>query len=303
MALWNGVIAFGLVSIPVKLRAATGSHDLAMHQYHEADSGRIRYLKVCELDDEPVEEGEIARGVETEEGEIVYLDEDDLEDLAASASKIIEVLQFVPEEQIDPIHYERSYYAEPGKNADKPYLLLREALDNADKIAVVKLTLRRRESLAVLRPRGDALLLHTMLWPDEIRKPDTADLEGEVRAQELAMAGSLIDSMTGDWNPEEYSDTYQDALRERIEAKKEGRTMVAESKEKPAAKVIDLMDALKQSVDQAGAPRGKRRPVKKAAKKAAKKTAAKKTAKKAAKSQPARKRKSALAKEIEDVRE
>jgi DNA end-binding protein Ku len=287
-AIWKGAIAFGLVSIPVSLRAATGSHDLSLHQYHATDAGRIRYLKVCELEDEAVEPEEIARGVETEDGDVVLLDEDDLEDLPVSSSKTIEVVQFVDTGQIDPIHYQKSYYAEPGKAAVKPYTLLREALVDSGKIAIVKVTLRRRESLAALRPRDQVLVLHTMLWPDEIRKPDVSGLDGEARQQELAMAGTLIESMTGDFEPEEYSDAYQDALRELIEAKKEGRTEAARpSKEEPKAKVINLMDALKQSVE---AREGKRKPTKKAAKQA---SARKKTAKKAAKKATAANRKRA----------
>ncbi|GAB3652837.1 hypothetical protein GCM10028833_25450 [Glycomyces tarimensis] len=297
-AIWSGVIAFGLVSIPVSLRAATGSHDLSLHQYHAADSGRIRYRKICELDDEVVEPEEIVKGVETEDGEVVLLDEDDFADLPGGSSKTIEVIQFVDNEQIDPVHYEKSYYAEPGKAAAKPYLLLREALLSSGKIAIVKVTLRRRESLAALRPRDEALVLHTMLWPDEIREPGISGLGGEAGRQELQMAGTLIDTMTGDFQPEEYSDAYQEALRDLIEAKRDGRTEVAKSsKEEPKAEVINLMDALKQSVE---AKEGKRRPAKKAAKKAATpKKAAKKTAKKAttrkkaAKKTTARKRKSA----------
>ncbi|WP_460542590.1 non-homologous end joining protein Ku [Glycomyces halotolerans] len=296
-AVWKGVIAFGLVSIPVSLRAATGSHDLSLHQYHAADSGRIRYRKICELDEEPVEPEEIVKGVEDDEtGEVILLDDDDLEDLPVSSSKTIEVVQFVDGEQIDPVHYEKSYYAEPGKGAAKPYLLLREALLDSGKIAIVRVTLRRRESLAALRPRDEVLMLHTMLWPDEIRKPEVSGLEGEARRQELEMAGTLIDTMSGDWHPEDYSDTYQEALEELIEAKKEGRTEVVKvSKEEPKAKVIDLVDALKQSVE---AREGKRRPAKKAAKKTTtrKKTAKKaekKSSKKAAKKSTARKRKSA----------
>ncbi|MCH7231372.1 Ku protein [Glycomyces sp. L485] len=289
-AIWKGSIAFGLVSIPVSLRSATSSHDISMHQYHAADGGRIRYQKICELDDEAVEPEGIVKGVEAEDGEVVLLDEDDLEDLPVSSSKTIEVVQFVSGEQIDPIHYEKSYYVEPGKAAAKPYSLLHEALLDSGKIAIVKVTLRRRESLAALRPRDEVLVLHTMLWPDEIRRPEVGDLGGEARQQELDMAGTLIDTMTGDFRPEEYSDTYQEALQDLIVAKKDGRTEVAKSsKEKPKANVINLMDALKQSVE---AKEGKRRPAKKAATR--KKTAKKATArKKAAKKATARKRKSA----------
>ena len=267
--IWNGVIAFGLVSIPVKLHAATGSHDISLHQYHSDDAGRIRYQKICEIDDKPVDAEEIVRGIETAEGEVVLLDDDDLEDLPVSTSKTIEVLEFVPVEQIDPIHYEKTYYAEPAKAAAKPYLLLREALVSKEKIAIVKVTMRRRESLAALRPRDEVLVLHTMLWPDEIRQPEISGLAGEAGKQELEMAGTLIDAMSKDFDPEVYSDAYQEALWERIEAKKRGRTTKAgKAKAQPMAKVINLMDALEKSVEQSKEPAEKRRP-KKAAKKAA----------------------------------
>jgi DNA end-binding protein Ku len=285
-AIWNGVIAFGMVSIPVSLRAATSSHDLSLHQYHAADSGRIRYQKVCELDDEVVPPEEIVKGVETDDGEIVLLDDDDLEDLPVSTSKTIEVVGFVPVEQIDPIFYERSYFAEPGKAAERPYVLLREALLSADRIAIVKVTLRRRETLAALQPRDEIIVLHTMLWPDEIRKPDVSGVGGEAREQELQMAETLIGTMAMDFQPEEYSDTYQEAMQDLIDAKARGRTMTkVKSKAQPKAKVIDLMDALQRSVE---AKEGKGRPAKQAtaSKKAAKKTTArKKTAKKTARKQ------------------
>ncbi|PRY59820.1 Ku protein [Glycomyces artemisiae] len=295
MAIWSGAIAFGLVSIPIKVTAATGSHDLGLHQYHAADEGRIRYLKVCEIDDEPVDPDEIVKGFETPDDEVVLLDEDDLKDLPVSTSKTIEVLEFVPAEQIDPIYYDKSYYLEPDKTGGRPYVLLREALIQQDRIAVVKVTLRRRESLAALRPRGEALVMHTMMWPDEIRKPQTSGLDAEVRDQELEMAGTLIDAMAADFHPEGYTDAYQEALADLIEAKHEGRSAPKSKRERPKAKVIDLMDALQQSVDQRKRPAKKtaRKAAKKTAKKSAKKTARKAPAKKAAKKAAASRRKSA----------
>ena len=296
-ALWNGVIAFGLVSIPVNLRAATSSHDLSLHQYHATDGGRIRYQKVCEIDDEPVPPEEIVKGTETDGGKLVLLDDDDLADLPVSSSKMIEVLEFVPGEQIDPIHYERSYYAEPSKAGAKPYVLLREALLDSGKIAIVKVTLRLRESLAVLRPRDDLLIVHTMMWPDEIRRPEIGGLDAESRKAELQMAGTLIDSMSGEFEPEEYSDAYQEALLATIEAKQHGRSVAKPKKAEPMAEVIDLRDALERSVEAAkrpAKPTAKKTATKAAKKAAARKQAAKKTA---ARKQPAkkaaRKRKSA----------
>jgi DNA end-binding protein Ku len=280
-SIWNGVIAFGLVSIPIRLHAATSSHDIALHQYHRADGGRIRYQKTCEIDGAVVQPEEIVRGIETEEDEIVLLDDDDLEDLPVRSSKTIEVLGFVPVEQIDPIFYEKAYYAEPGKAAGKPYVLLREALAGVDRIAIVKVTLRRRESLAALRPLDDLLMVQTMLWPDEIRKPEVSGVSGEARKAELQMADALIDTMAMDFHPEEYTDAYHEALQATIEAKMDGRTTPKPKREEPMAEVVNLMDALERSVA-AKRPSGKRGPAKKAAKKTSRQTA-KKTAKKATK--------------------
>ncbi|GAA2264087.1 Ku protein [Glycomyces scopariae] len=301
--IWSGTIAFGLVSIPVKLHTATSSHDPSLHQYHAEDGGRIRYWKVCELDEEVVPPDEIVKGVEVDD-EIVMLDDDDLAELPVSSSKTAEVVEFVPAEQIDPIHYEKSYYAEPAESAEKPYVLLRQALLDADKLAIVRITLRRRETLAVLRPRDELLVVHTMLWPDEIRKPQFATVAGEARKQELAMAGTLIESMTADFNPEDYTDAYREALQDLIAAKASGRAAPGKkAKAAPKAKVINLMDALQKSVDAKNAPKGAKaakKTAKKAAKKSARKTAAKQTTarkrtvkKAAAKKSAAARRKSA----------
>ncbi|MEU6860918.1 Ku protein [Glycomyces sp. NPDC046736] len=297
-AIWNGSIGFGLVSIPVKLHSATSNHDPALHQYHAEDGGRIRYRKVCEIDDETVPPEDIVKGVEVGD-DVVLLNDDDLADLPVSSSKTAEVVEFVPDEQIDPIHYERSYYAEPDKAAGKPYVLLRQALAESGKIAIVRITLRRRETLAALRPRGEVLTLHTMLWPDEIREPGFSGVGGEATKQELAMAGTLIESMSADFDPDEYSDAYREALEQLIADKQDGREAPSKQRRaEPKAKVINLMDALQKSVDakESGRGRGAKQSAKKAtAKKSAKKaTGRKRAAKKTtAKKTAARKRKSA----------
>lgn len=275
-ALWSGMIAFGLVSIPVQLVAATSSHDLPLHQYHGSDGGRVRNRTVCELDGKPLDPDDIVKGLEASKGELVLLDEDDLDDLPVSTLKTIEVLGFVPVEQIDPIHYERSYYADPAKGAARPYVLLREALRNAGQIALVKVALRQRESLAVLRPRGEVLVLHTMRWPDEIRQPPTRGPERDVVSpDELSEARALINAKSMDFRPEEYSDAYQQALSEVVDAKRHGRKVPKPvSAASPTSQITDLMEALRQSVDEAELPQ---RPAKKAVRKA---TARKRTAKK-----------------------
>ncbi|MQM27373.1 non-homologous end joining protein Ku [Glycomyces albidus] len=283
----NTTLALGLVRIPVKVYSATSSHDRAMHQHHASDGGRIRYEKVCEIEEEPVPAEEIVKGVEVDD-EVILLDDDDLAALPQSTSREIEVLSVVPSAQIDPIYYEKTYYLGPGGKTD-PYVLLREALHEAERTALVRFTMRQRESLAAVRVRGDVLVLETMLWPDEIVIPKVEGVGGEVVQEELEMARILIDARSGDWEPERYTDEYQEALAELIEAKREGRPAPKAAPERKA-KVINLMDALKKSVEQADPDRlPAKKTVRKSAKKSAKKTARASAAKKPAKAASRRK--------------
>jgi DNA end-binding protein Ku len=294
-AIWRGAISFGLVSIPVKLFSATEDKSVAFHQVHREDGGRIRYQRICQLDGEKVEYADIAKGYELPDGRMVTLTDEDLADLPLSSSREIDVVQFVPLEQVDPIYYAKSYYLEPDKAA-KPYVLLRTTLEEAGKVAIVKVTLRNRESLATLRVREGVLVLETMLWPDEIREPDFGFLDEDVsvRSQELQMASSLVDTMTGDFEPAAFHDEYREALEKVIEAKVEGAEIAEQPAEKPTggAEVVDLMAALRASVARAKEARGeggeaprkaaKKSAPAKAAKAPAKKAAAKKTASKTA---------------------
>jgi len=257
-AIWKGAVSFGLVSIAVKLYSATEEKSIRFHQVHRDDGGRIRYQRICSVCGKQVEYDDIAKGYDLGGGEIVVLTDEDFADLPLSTSRAIDVLEFVPTEQIDPILFNKSYYLEPEGTATKPYILLRDALADSKRVAIVKIALRQREQLATLRVRDDVLVLNTMLWPDEVRQPDFAFLDEEVEAREpeLAMAASLIDSMTGDFVPEEYTDDYREALQQVIDAKVEGREIEvpAEPEEAPAA--VDLMAALRASVERAQAARG-----------------------------------------------
>jgi DNA end-binding protein Ku len=258
-AIWKGAVSFGLVSIAVKLYSATEEKDIRFHQVHRSDGGRIKYKRTCSVCGEEVTYDDIAKGYDLGGGEMVILTDEDFADLPLSTSHAIDVLEFVPAEQVDPILYNKAYYMEPEGQAAKPYILLREALSDADRVAVVKVALRQREQLATLRVRDNVLVLNTMLWPDEIRTPDFAFLDDdiEVRPAELAMAGSLIDSMAGDFDSDEFTDNYRAALQEVIDAKVEGREVVQpeEAEEAPAA-AVDLMAALKASVERAKKARG-----------------------------------------------
>src|SRR3954452_9139839 len=228
-SIWKGALSFGLVTIPVKVYSATQQNDVSFHQVHADDGGRIRYKRVCELDGEEVAYSDIAKGYELPSGEVVVLTDDDFDDLPLPSGKVVDVLEFVPAEQVDPIYFAKSYYLEPDGQGVKPYILLREALEESDRVAVVKVALRQRESLATLRGRDGVLVLETVLWPDEIREPDFAFLgeDVDVRPQELTMAQSLIETMTGDFDPTQFTDEYREALEAVVEAKIEGKEVVA----------------------------------------------------------------------------
>lgn len=294
-SIWKGAISFGLVMIPVKLYSATEQKDVQFHQVHRKDAGRIKYKRVCTLDGEEVPYSDIAKGYELPGGEIVVLTDEDFADLPLTTSRRIDVVQFVPLEQVDPIFFNKSYYLEPDGQGAKPYALLRDALEESGKVALVKVALRQREALATLRARDGVFVLETMLWPDEIRVPDFPFLEEEVqvRPQELTMAASLIETMAGDFNPDEYKDAYREALQAVIEAKVEGREIAPPPEVAEEAPATDLLAALRASVEaakkgraaageeeKAEAPAKKRAATKKtaASKTAASKTAASKTA-------------------------
>jgi len=258
-AIWKGAVSFGLVSIAVRLYSATEEKDIRFHQVHRDDGGRIKYKRVCSIDGEEGAYDDIAKGYDLGGGEMVILTDDDFGDLPLTTSRAIEVLEFVPTEQVDPILYNKAYYLEPDQTAAKPYALLRDALTNTDRVAIVKVALRQREQLATLRVRENVLVLNTMLWPDEIRtaKFDILDEDVTARPAELAMAGSLIESMAADFDPSTYTDNYREALQEVIDAKVAGREVVQpeETEEAPAA-AVDLMAALRASVERARAARG-----------------------------------------------
>jgi DNA end-binding protein Ku len=258
-AIWKGAVSFGLVSIAVKLFSATEEKDIRFHQVHREDGGRIKYKRVCAVDGEEVTYDDIAKGYDLGGGEMVILTDEDFADLPLTSSHAIEVLEFVPAEQVDPILYNKAYYLEPEATAAKPYVLLRDALTNTDRVAIVKVALRQREQLATLRVRDEVLVLNTMLWPDEVRtaKFDFLDDDIEARPAELAMAGSLIESMAAEFDPNAYTDNYREALQEVIDAKVAGREVVApEEPEAAPTAAVDLMAALRASVERARAARG-----------------------------------------------
>ena len=252
-SMWKGGISFGLVMIPVRLYAATEQKDISFRQVHRADGGRIRFRRVCSVCDEEVPYEDVVKGYELPTGEMVVVDDDDLAELPLPTTKSIEVLHFAPAEQLDPILFNRSYFVEPEVAGARAYVLLRDALEQSGRIAVAQVALRQRESLATLRSRDGVLVLETLLWPDEIRPAAFPFLEQEieVRPQELAMASSLIDSMTSDFDADAHHDGYREALIEVIEAKIAGHELTQPAPIEVAASPTSLADALRASLEAA----------------------------------------------------
>lgn len=249
-SMWKGAISFGLVMIPIKLYAATEQKDIAFRQVHREDGGRIRFRRVCSIDGQEVPYEDVAKGYELPTGEMVVLTDEDLAELPLPTTRSIEVLHFLPAEQLDPILLNRSYFVEPEAAGARAYVLLRDSLERSGKVALALVALRQRESLATLRTRDGLLVLETLLWPDEVRMPDFPFLEDdiEVRSQELKMAASLIESMTVDFDPDEFHDNYREALQELVNAKVEGREVVQPESQAEAAEPTSLADALKASL-------------------------------------------------------
>ncbi len=290
---WKGAISFGLVTVPVSIAPAVEEHNVPLHQVHAKDGGRVRMKRWCELEDREIPYREIAKGFEADEEHTVVLTDEDLSELPVPTKRTIDVLAFVDESQIDPVYFAKPYYVAPEKTGGKPYALLRDAMRQSGQVAVTKITLSTRESPAVLRVHDDVLVLQLMVWPDEVRSAEgIAPQEAGVRPQELAMAQSLIQTLSTDF-PElagDLHDDYQSALRNLVEAKLEGAPVPHEAPRRAAGdNVIDLMAVLERSVKaaQGGRSRGQEAEAEEteaaaASRPAAAKSAAKKSAPRAA---------------------
>ncbi len=314
-SIWKGSLSFGLVNVPVKLYSATENHDVPLHQVHDADGGRIRYRRVCEIDGETVDYEHIEKAY-VDGDQTVVLTDDDLASLPVERSRDIDVVEFVPTSQIDPIMFDKSYYLAPDSTSTKAYVLLMRTLDEADRTAIVKFALRQKTRLAALRVRDGVLTLQTLLWDDEVREARFPELDESPRITEaeLAMSRQLVESFASDFRPEQFTDDYQEQLRTLVEAKLEqGDALDTEAtfgrETESGGEVLDLMEALKRSVekrrgDREASPRprkasGSSGTARKSTKAPAKKTAtagAKTAAKKSesgSKKTPAKQRKSA----------
>ena len=261
-SIWKGALSFGLVNVPVKVYAATEDHDVPLHQVHAADGGRIRYQRRCEVCGEVVAYRDIDRAYDDGERTVVLTD-DDLKSLPSERSREIEVVEFVPSEQVDPITFDRAYFLEPDSASPKSYALLRETLERTDRTAIVRFSLRQKTRLAALRVRGDVLMLQTLLWADEVRQVSFPALEEPVKIskKELELSASLVDSYSGDFEPDSFVDEYQKELRTLIEAKLDkGDAVDTEAtfgaEPEKDGEVIDLMDALRASIERSRAERG-----------------------------------------------
>lgn len=247
-AVWKGTIGFGTYAIPVKAYSATEEHNIPLHQVHEPDGGRVRVKWVCEVDGAEVPAAEIAKGYPVPNGDVVLLTAGDFASLVAPTTQSMDVVGFTPADQVDPMYFARSYYLEPEPAGTKPYVLLSEALQQAGRIAIVKVTLRQRETLGALRVRDQVILLETMLWPDEIRRPDFPFLHEDVdlRRGELRNAVSLIEDLTRDFEPGRYTDRYREALEGLIQAKLDGDDVLQPTAAEQAEGVTRLLAALQQ---------------------------------------------------------
>lgn len=262
-SIWKGALTFGLVNVPVKVYSATEDHDVPLHQVHHDDGGRIRYQRICEIDGEPVEYADIDRAY-VDDGQTIVLTKDDLASLPAEKSREIDVVEFVPSDQVDLLTLDKAYYLEPDSKSPKAYVLLRKTLEQTDRTAIVRFTLRQKTRLAALRVRGDVLVLQTLLWADEVREAAFPALDEDVKisAKELEMSAALVESYSSDFDPEEFVDEYQKELRTLIDAKIEAgegfdaaSTFGAEREAEKGGEVIDLMEALRASVERTKAAR------------------------------------------------
>ncbi|MDP3208821.1 MAG: Ku protein [Rhodoglobus sp.] len=274
-SIWKGAITFGLVNVPVKVYSATEDHDVSLHQVHDADGGRIRYQRRCEICSNVVEYANIAKAFDDGERTVV-LTEADIASLPAERSHEIDVVEFVPSDQVDPIMFEKTYYLEPDSRSVKAYALLRRTLEETDRTAIVKYALRQKTRLGALRVRGDVLMLQSLLWDDEVREAKFPALDEKVSIsdKELEMSEALVKSFESDFSPEKFTDDYQEQLRELIEAKLErgdavdtAETFGDKAEEESGGEVLDLMEALRRSVEKnraAAKPAPKKRPKKSA---------------------------------------
>jgi DNA end-binding protein Ku len=263
-AIWTGAISFGLVNVPVRMYSAIDEQDLHFELIHEPDGGHIGYQKYCKAENEVVPNDEIVKGYEVEDGEYVFLTDEDFAAAQEDGYKTIDIRDFVPYEEIDPIYFERTYYLAPQDGAEKVYALLVRAMEDSELAAIATYVMRDRQHLGCLRIRDGVIVLEKMFFADEIRSTEEiAPGDAKVDKRELEMASQLIDRFSGKFDPEQYEDTYRQRLLDVVEAKRKGKDVHAEAVPEPE-EPADLLDALRASLEEAkgrraGKPRGERR--------------------------------------------
>ncbi len=258
-AIWSGSINFGLVTIPVKLFTAVRTNDLSFNLLHAKDEGRIKYERICSVDNKPVPWDEIVKGYEYEKGDYVILTDEDFKKVNPEATQSVDILEFVELEKIDPMFFDKPYYLEPTKQGRHAYALLREALARANKVAIARVVIRTKETIAAVKPSGEALVLELMHWADELVEQSDLDFPGELSLPEpeMKMANMLIDSMSVEqFEPQKFTNRYHDELLAMIEARAAGKEVPAPKKAPARAKVVNLMDVLQQSLEESKKQRG-----------------------------------------------
>jgi len=253
--IWKGHITFGLVSIPVRLMAAARPETISFNQLHKKDNSRVKQVLYCQAEDVPVPRSELVKGYEYEKDRYVVIEDEDIKKITPKTAKVMEILEFVKEDEVDSIYLESSYYLAPEEAGEKPYTLLLEAMRETGHVGIAKITMHNREHVVVLRMGRHGMVLHTMYYPDEIRATDEFRARRDlVQARELTMAKSLVEALSSPFDPEKYKDNYRDTLRRMIEAKIKGQEVVAAPAAQELAPVIDIMEALKHSLSQLKKP-------------------------------------------------
>ena len=262
---WKGFVSFGLVSFPVRLHAAARNKTTPFHMLHKKDLSRVKEVFYCRAEDKPLERKDMVKGYEVSKDEYVVVEDAELAKIAPKTAKVMDILQFVQEDEFDPVFMDKSYHMLPDGDLSKPYILLREALEKRKQFAIAKLTMHNREHIVVLRPSGEELMLHTMFFVDEIQKVDVEAKPAKISDKELKLAFQLIDTLSGKFQPEKFHDQYQANLEHLIEQKQKGERVQAVKQERPHA-AVNILEALQKSLAQtktgtkpAGAQKSRRR--------------------------------------------
>src|SRR6266567_7068162 len=250
-SVWSGYLTFGLISMPVRLHSGARSSGISFNQLHRTDHHRVKQQLICPLDNQVLDRSDIVKGYEFRKNEYVIVEPDEIKKIEPQTAKTMEILEFVKSSDVDPVYFESSYYMLPEEAGRRPYALLTRALDESDFVAIAKVTMHNREYTVFLRPHEGGMMLHTMYYADEVRKVDGFGRpDVELKESELKVAHQLIEALADEWNPEKYTDSFQENLKKLIQAKLEGGEVAAVEKPKKLAPVVDLMAALKQSLAQ-----------------------------------------------------